>query len=211
MKKMKKIECRTQSTEHRYNKKMFFLFFVCVLSSLFLVPSYGAAFAAEEETHAFSWNELTWPIINFTILVAALFYVGHKPIREFFKKRTEMIEKSLKDAEEAKELAKKTLIEVRERLKNTDREIGGIMASAKKAGEKEKDALIANGKRLKDKILEQAKVNIEFELQKAKAAIKSEAAFMALELAGQQIKERVGQKDHENLIHEYIKKFEARN
>lgn len=186
--------------------KLFIYFVILTLNFAFV----AAAFAAEEGT-AFSWKELTWPIINFTILVAALFYVGRKPVREFFKKRTEMIEKSLKDAEEAKELAKKILEEVRERLKNTDTEIEEILASAKKAGEKEKDALIAEGKRLKDKILEQARVNIEFELQKAKEAIKSEAVIMALELAEKQIEERLGKKDQEKLIEEYIKKLEVRN
>lgn len=187
--------------------KLFIYFVILTLNFAFV----AAVFAAEEGTPTFSWKELIWPIINFAIFVAVLFYVGRKPIREFLKKRTEMIEKSLKDAEEAKELAKKTFEEVRDRLKNTDREIEEILALAKKAGEKEKDALIAEGKRLKDKILEQAKVNIEFELQKAKEAIKSESAIMALELAEKQIKERLGKKGQEKLIEEYIEKLEVRN
>jgi F-type H+-transporting ATPase subunit b len=170
----------------------------------------ATAFSAEgAEPHGFAWKELVWPVINFAILVIVLFLAGRKPIKEYFKKRTEMIEKSIQEAEEAKELAKKSLEEVRERLRNTDREINEILEAAKRSGEKEKEALIAEGEELKNKILEQARANIEFELQKAKKAIKSEAALMALELAEKQLKERLGREKQDELIDEYIKKLEA--
>jgi len=188
-----------------------FTVFICSLLTAYCLLLTVTAFAAEGGEHAFSWKALLWPIINFAILAAILIKFLAKPAKEFFKKRTEMIEKSIKDAEEAKEFAKKTLAEVRERLENTDREIDGILNSAKKAGEKEKEALVAEGERLRNKILEQAKANIEFELQKAKEAIKSEAAMAALELAEKQIKERLSKKEQEALIEEYIKKLEVKS
>lgn len=170
----------------------------------------AAAFSAEgAEHHGFAWKDLLWPVVNFAILVIVLVLAGRKPIREYFRKRTEIIEKSLREAEEAKELAKKSLEEVRARLRNTDREMDEIIEAAKRSGEKEKEALIAEGEELKNKILEQARANIEFELQKAKKAIKSEAALMALELAERQLKERLGKKEQDALIDEYIRKLEA--
>ncbi len=180
-----------------------------IITSLFV----SAAFAGGGETgeHAFTWKDWLWPVVNFAILVFILFYFGRKPIGEYFKKRTEVIEKSLKEAKEAKELAQKTLDEVRNRLKNTDMEIEHILEAAKKSGEKEKEAIIAEGVRLKEKILEQAKANIDFELQKAKQKIKSDAAIMALELAEKQIKEKLGQRDQEALIEDYIKRLEGKN
>jgi len=120
-------------------------------------------------------------------------------------------EKSLKEATEAKELAQKTLDEVRARHSNTDQEIEQIIEAARKSGAKEKEAIIAEGERLKEKIVEQAKANIDFELQKAKETIKSDAALMALELAEKEIKEKLGQKEQESLIDDYIKRLEAKN
>jgi len=170
----------------------------------------GSVFAATDAAeHAFTWKDWFWPVINFAILVVILVKFLAKPAKEFFKKRTEMIEKSIKDAEAAKELAEKALSEINERFKGVDREINEILDAAKKAGEKEKEAIIAEGERLREKIIEQARHNIEFELQKAKEEIKSEAALMALELAEKQIKERLGKKEQEALIDEYIKKLEA--
>ncbi len=189
------------------NSKRFIYFAILILNFVFV----AIVFAAEEAEYVFTWKDWVWLIVNFTILVVALVLVGRKPIKEYFKKRTEMVEKSLKDAEEAKEFAKKTLDEVKKRLKNTDQETNKILDAAKRAGEKEKETLIAEGERLKNKILEQAKTSIEFELQKAKEAIKSEAAIMALELAEEQIKTQLGKKEHEVLIDEYIKKLEVKN
>jgi F-type H+-transporting ATPase subunit b len=163
------------------------------------------------EHAAFTWKDWFWPVINFAFLVFILVFFARKPFAEYFKNRTALIEKSLKEATEAKELAQKTLNEVRERLNNTDSEIGQIIESARKAGEKEKEAIVADGERLKAKILEQAKANIDFELQKAKEKIKSEAAMMALELAEKQIKEKLGQKEQEALIDDYIKRLEGKN
>ncbi len=159
----------------------------------------------------FTWKDWLWPVVNFSTLIVVLVFFGRKPAAEFFKGRTALIEKSIKEATEAKELAEKTLKEVENRLNNTDSEIEQIIESAKKSGEKERERLVAEGERLKDKIIEQAKANIDFELQKAKETIKSDASLLALELAEKQIKEKLGQKEQEGLIDGYIKRLEAKN
>jgi len=209
---MKKSEIRSQKPEAGKRKAAQFVVF-CLLLTAYCLLSFTAVFAAEEggEHVAFTWKDWFWPVINFAFLFFILVFFARKPFAEYFRNRTELIEKSLKEATEAKELAQKSLNEVRERLKNTDIEIGQIIESAKKAGEKEKEAIIADGERLKANILEQAKANIDFELQKAKEKIKSEAAMMALELAEKQIKEKLGQKEQEALIDGYIKRLEAKN
>ena len=181
----------------------FFLVFILV-SNVFAIGGGGGE-------HHFTWKDWIWPVVNFGILAFILVHFGRKPVSEFFKKRTETIEKSLKEAKEARELAQKTLDEVRERLNNTDSEIEKIIESARKSGEKEKEAIIAEGERLKERIIEQAKANIDFELQKAKETIKSDAALLALEMAEKQIKEQLGQKEQEGLIDDYIKRLEAKN
>ncbi|MBI5408027.1 MAG: F0F1 ATP synthase subunit B [Nitrospirae bacterium] len=205
---MRKSEVKSQKS--KVKKLVTFLLFT-VHCSLFT----ALAFAAEEGGHGehagFTWKDWFWPVINFAVLLFVLVYFTRKPFAEFFKNRTALIEKSLKEATEAKELAQKALNEVRTKLGVVDRDIDDIIASAKKAGEKEKEAIIAEGEKLKEKILEQAKANIDFELQKAKDKIKSEAAMMALELAEKHIKEKLGPKEQEALVDDYIKRLEAKN
>ncbi len=183
----------------------------CLLLTIYCLLPTAIVFAAGGgEHHSTTWKDWFWPVVNFLILITVLVYFGRKPIREYFKKRTELIEKSLKEAEEARVFAKKALDEVQERLRNTDREIKEIIEGAKQAGEREKEALIAEGERLRQKIIEQAKTNIEFELEKAKKEIKSEAALIAIELAERQIKEKLGREEQEALIEEYIQKLEGK-
>jgi len=207
-------EPRLKKKEHRYNNRQSYYVLICILCSVLCVLFIDTAFAAggggHGETH-FTYKDWLWPVINFSILIFILVFFARKPFSEFFKNRTALIEKSLREASEAKEIAQKTLNEVRERLKNTDSEIEQILEAARKSGEKEKELIIAEGERLKEKIIEQARANIDFELQKAKETIKSDAALLALELAEKQIKEQLGQKEQEALIGDYIKRLEAKN
>ena len=183
---------------------------IIVLNLIIVASVFASEGGGAGEAH-FTYKDWLWPVINFLILVFVLVFFARKPFSEFFKNRTALIEKSLREASEAKEIAQKTLGEVRERLKHTDREIEQILEAAKKSGEKEKQDIIAEGARLKEKIIEQAKANIEFELQKAKDQIKSDAALMALELAEKQIKAQLGREAQEALIDDYIKRLEAKN
>ncbi len=199
---------RNQKSEIR-NQKFFIYPAILILNFVFAAAVFAIGGGGGE--HVTTWKDWLWPVVNFGIIVAVLVYFGRKPIKEYFRKRTELIEKSLKDATEAKELAKKTLGEVQGRLKNTELEINKILEASGKTGEREKEALIAQGESLRNKILEQTRANIEFELEKAKKSIKSEAALMALELAEKQIKEKLGRKEQEGLIDEYIKKLEVGN
>jgi F-type H+-transporting ATPase subunit b len=185
-------------------------FIILGFNLLFVTSTFAAGGGGHGETH-FTWKDWLWPVVNFSILLLVLYFAGRKPFAAYFKGRTAMIEKSLKEATEARELAQKTLDEVRSRHKNTDQEIEQIIEAARKSGEKEKEAIIAEGERLKKKIVEQAKANIDFELQKAKETIKSDAALMALELAEKEIREKLGQKEQESLIDDYVKRLEAKN
>ncbi|MDA8241105.1 MAG: ATP synthase F0 subunit B [Nitrospiraceae bacterium] len=153
-----------------------------------------------------------WPIINFLVLVFLLVYAMKKAdIKGYFKKRTELIEQSLKEAREAKELAQKALAQVEERLRVKDTEIEEIIASARVSGEKEKARLVEEGAKLQEKILEQAKTNIDFEVKQAKSAIKKEAAELAMELAEKKLKEKLTKEEQLKLLEESVAKIEGKN
>lgn len=152
-----------------------------------------------------------WRILNFAILVFVLVKFLNKPLRSYLQQRKELIEKSIKEAQEAKALALKALAEVEERLKVKDKEIEEIISSARVSGEREKERLIEEGEKLKVKILEQAKTNIDFEVKMAKEAIKAEAVETAMQLAEEKIKAKMTKEDQERLLKESLKLIEGRN
>jgi F-type H+-transporting ATPase subunit b len=153
-----------------------------------------------------------WAIINFLILVFLLVFMMRKmDIKGYFRKRTELIEQSLKEAREAKELAQKALAEVEERLKIKDREVEEILKAARESGERESGRMAEEGDKLKARILEQTKNNIDFEVKKAKEAIKQEAVEIAMELAEKKLKGRLTKEEQVKLLEESIAKIEGKN
>lgn len=180
----------------------------CILSFAFAFVAFGAE---EEAAHAPWWKDYIWKVINFGILFIILYKFGKKPLQSMLKQRTEMIEKTLKEAREAKELAEKALREVDVRLKEKDKEIAEILSVTRRSGETERENLIEQGDRLKEKILEQAKANIAYELKHAKEAIKAEAAEIAIELAEKKLKEKLTTEEQEKLLEESIAKMGGSN
>ena len=151
-------------------------------------------------------------ILNFLILVALLVFMMKKmDIKGYFRKRTELIEQSLKEAREAKELAQKALAEIEERLKVKDKEVADIVTAAQESGEREKIRLVEEGEKLKARILEQTKNNIAFELKTAKEAIKQEAVDIAMELAEKKLKGKLTKEEQMRLLEESISKIEGKN
>ncbi len=186
------------------------------LTSFFLLLTFSLAFASggggEEASSSVIIKEYIWKIINFGILVALVVLLFKKmDIKGYLRKRTELIEKSLQEAREAKELAQKALAEVEERLKVKDKEIEEIISAATKSGETEKANLIEEGDKLKDKILEQTKANIDYEVKRAKDEIKAEAVEIAMELAEKKLKEKLTKEEQLKLLEESISKIEDKN
>jgi F-type H+-transporting ATPase subunit b len=190
------------------------LLFSCSIAACYALFFASVAFASEGggEESASILKAYLWPIINFLILVIVMVYVLKKmDIKGFFKKRTELIEQTLREAREAKELAQKALSEVEERLKVKDTEIADIVAGAKQSGENEKARLIEEGDKLKLRILEQARTNIDYEVKRAKESIKQEAVEIAMELAEKKLKEKLSKEEQLKLLEESLAKIEGKN
>jgi len=187
--------------------------FAIQCSLLFAAAAFASGGGGEEAASAGSIiKSYIWQIINFLILVGALAFMMKKmDLKGYFKKRTELIEQSLREAREAKELAQKALAEVEERLKTKDSEIENIIAAARQSGEKEKARLVEEGDKLKTRILEQARTNIDYEVKRAKEAIKEEAVGIALELAEKKLKEKLSKDEQLKLLEESLAKIEGKN
>jgi len=196
---------KVQSSKIRVFSNIFIVFTLCILNLVFV----ATAFASEEgaATHTSLFKDYFWKVINFGILAFILFKFGRKPLQSFLKQRTELIEKTLKEAREAKEAAEKALLKVEERLKTKDKEIEEILSASKRFGEEARESLIQQSDKLREKILEQARVNIEYELKSAKEAIKAEAVEIAMGLAEKKIKEKLTKEEQQKLLEESLTKI----
>jgi len=189
----------------RIRIKHFLFFFLSVLLNIIFVSI--ALGSAAEEPHSPLWKDYLWKIINFGILIAILWKFGKKPIQNFLKQRSEMIEKTLNEARQSKEASLKALQEIEEKLRLKDKEIEAIISAAKRSGEQERDRIIEESHKMKEKILEQAKTNIDFEVKQARELIKAEAVELAMELAEKKIKDKLTKEEQQKLLEESLTKI----
>lgn len=187
-----------------------FISLIALLGTSLLLPASLALAAGGGEQH-FGVMDWVWRFVNFAILVVLLVKFAGKPLKNFFQQRKELIEKSIRESQEAKELARKALAEVEERLKLKDKEVEEILSIAKVSGESERARLIEESERMKVRILEQAKSNIDHEVKLAKEAIKAEAVEASVQLAEEKIKARLTTAEQDRLLQESIKLLEGRN
>ncbi len=149
-------------------------------------------------------------VLNFSVLIAVLVWFGRKPVREFFAGRTEAIKKGIADAREARDAAEHALEEVQEKLDRSDAEIAKMVKAATEAGAREREHLINEGQRMSQRIIEQAKSGIEFELTQATEGLRAEAAEFAVRLAEEKIGQKLDEAEQMKLLEDAIKRLEDR-
>ena len=158
-------------------------------------------YGAEEYTFMGDWLPR---LINFAIIVGALVYFLRKPVRDMFKNRTLEIAKAMEESKAARERAVAALAEMERKAREMDAETRAMIADAQVRGEKDKQALIEEGRNIVRDIQAQVKIGADIEVQKAKADLAIEASRLAVDLAEGKIKDTITSQDHERIVKDYI-------
>jgi F-type H+-transporting ATPase subunit b len=145
-------------------------------------------------------------IINFAVLAAVLVYFARKPIRDFFTSRTAAIAKSMEDSREARELALNALADMERKVKEIGAETDRMIEDARMRGERDKQVIMEESRKIVQDIQAQVKSTIDIEVQKAKDSLAVEAALLSIDLAEGRIKDRMSDEDRERILKEYINK-----
>lgn len=183
----------------------------CVTGTLML-----AAIAFAEEAAHGGHEEITFMgdwlprLVNFAIIATVVVYFTRKPIRDFFAARSADIAKAMQDSKETRERAVAALVEMERRIKDLEAETARMIADAQARGEKDKQALVEEGKKVAQEVQQQVKMGIDIEVQKARTALAVEASLLSLDLAEGRIKEKISGQDHERIVKEYITKVGGR-
>jgi F-type H+-transporting ATPase subunit b len=181
--------------------------YLSILTSIIGIVIATAVFAsegghgAEEYTFMADWLPR---LVNFAIIVGLLVYFLRKPVRDMFKNRTAEIAKAMEESREARERALAALAEMERKAREMDAETRAMIADAQVRGEKDKQALIEEGRKLVRDIQAQVKVGADIEVQKAKADLAIEASRLAVDLAEGKIKDTITSQDHERIVKDYI-------
>jgi F-type H+-transporting ATPase subunit b len=178
-----------------------------MIAGLVLAPA--VAIASGGGGHAESGvilKDFLYRCLSFVLMVGLLAYFVTKPIRKGLKDRTAEIEKTLADAQAAKEAAEAKHQEYSEKLAKATEEIAVIADSIRREGELEREKIIAAAKDLAVKIEEEADNKASSVVAKARIELRAEAANLAVELAEDMLKKQVTADDQKRLVDEYMQK-----
>lgn len=160
--------------------------------------------AAEAAHSGFNGGDIIYQLIMFIILLALLKKFAWGPLMGIMKERENLIANEINTAEQSRVEAKKLLEEQRTMLKEARTEAQGLIESAKKQGDVQRDEIIALARTEADRIKESAKLEIEQQKEKAVAAIREQVASLSVLIASKVIEKELSVEDQEKLINEYI-------
>ena len=178
--------------------------------TLIFSPALGLAAVTEFHNVWDSWFEFS-RVLNFLIVLFALYFILRKPIRKAMEGRREGIVKAMKEAEEARAEAGRLREEYEKRTADLDKELAEMRVQAEADREALKTRLLKEGAESAERILEHARFTIEQETKKAEQLIRARAAQLALDLAEKAIARELGPEDQRRFIKDYIAKVGEMN
>ena len=197
---------KTLTSKIRANKP----FFIATTASICLMVAVScfASEGSEAAGHANGVAQLKdfgWRVLNFSLVVAILAWAIKKGnVKGLLAARQESVEKTLRDAAEAREAAERKLEEYTEKLEKATREIDEIYLSIKLEAEAEKSRILAEAGAAAERIKEQSAAAADQEIQKARKELREEAARLSVQIATQTLQQRVAKTDQDRFINEFI-------
>ena len=150
------------------------------------------------------WEIIT-QLINLLLLFLLLKHFLFKPVQNILNARQAEIDKSYADAETAQTRAEELRDEYEKRISDAKAEAADIAKAASRKAQAHYDEVVGTAKADAARLREKAEAQIEQEKKKAMNELKDEISGIAVEIASKVVEREIDEKDHEELISEFIK------
>lgn len=140
-------------------------------------------------------------LINFAIVFVSVAWALRKKLPGLFQSRTETIQRGIEEARKAGEEARRRLADVEGRLSRLDVEITEMRREAEENARAEEKRILAETEEERRRIVASAEQEIALAAEAARRDLKSFAAALAVERAGEKI--RVGKDADQALVREF--------
>ena len=146
-----------------------------------------------------------WTIATFLVLLFLLAKFAWKPLLQALESRQEMIQKSLNDAEKAKQELEEVQLESNKIVAQARSEAETIIATSRSEGAKLREDLREKAQSEAQSIVTQAEQQIQQERDRALSQIREEAVDVSLSVASKLIQRNISKEDNEKIIKEALK------
>jgi len=180
-----------------------------LLVAIALVPR--AALAAGGSEGGDPVMDFIYQVGNFALLIAVIFFVARKPVMAYLAERRTQIKNDLDKAAELLSVAEARQTEISARLRDLEAQLEEIAELSKQRAEEESERILAKARAAAERIQSDALEATAQELLRAQRELRAEAAGLAVELAGEILKEQVGDADRQRLLDVFITRVEPRS
>ena len=150
------------------------------------------------------WEIIT-QLINLLLLFLLLKHFLFKLVQNILNARQAEIDKSYADAETAQTRAEELRDEYEKRISDAKAEAADIAKAASRKAQAHYDEVVGTAKADAARLREKAEAQIEQEKKKAMNELKDEISGIAVDIASKVVEREIDEKDHEELISEFIK------
>jgi len=167
-----------------------------------------AAFATPAIASAGDGGGLFFPIVNLAILIAVLAYFGRKPLLDFFNTRRGQVQDDLHSAAKLRREAETRFAKWQRKVGDLEQELEQIRATSRERAEAEREQIIADANAAAERIRSDTTAAIDQELRRSRDLLREEAADLAIDLAGNLLRDQVTDADRQRLVSEFIERIE---
>jgi F-type H+-transporting ATPase subunit b len=160
--------------------------------------------APHEESHEESIGKTVARLANFAILVGALVYLLRSPLAGYLSSRGTQIRGDLVNAAEMKQAAAAQIAEIDRKMKALPGELEALRAQGVQEIAAEEARIRAAAAAESDRLLEQARREIDLQVKVAERALVSHAADLAVGVATERIKQTINDEDRQRLVDRYV-------
>lgn len=153
------------------------------------------------------FKEILLHLLNFFILLTALYFLLYKPVRSFMVKREEEYKQAEQKAQEGLKQAEATKEEQEALLKSARQTAVKITQEAEASASMLQKELLEEAKEQAKGIIDKAQNEINEKKEKAKEELIHAAGDLALEIAGKILEREVSSKDNDALIENVIEQW----
>lgn len=144
--------------------------------------------------------------LNFTLLLIVLTFLFKKPLGAFLKDRSKQVEEGLAEAARIKAAAEAKHKEYSDRLEKLDSELASIRADMVKAGEVEKDRIVAEAEKKAARVRRETEFLIEQQMKQLREDLTNEAVEAAISTAEAVLRESTTAADQQKLADTYLER-----
>lgn len=173
--------------------------------------SHRAAGPVEEEHAGRGIVDVIARIVNFGILVGTLTWLLKSPIRSYLDDRGTSIRSDLVNAKEMRETAAAQIAEIDRKMQSLPAELDALRRQGVEDIAAEESRIRAAAAAERERLLEQARREIDLQVKVAERDLVAHAADLAVGVAADRIKKNITDDDQKRLVDRYVQQIRPRS